>query len=147
MDQGLETCGLKLGHARIRRRSKKPVKETAQVQPAEGVIILSPAGSFVVPFLFLPGGLLMGVTVRIPSPLRQYTEQKAEITLEGKTVGEVLESFKTRFPDAGTRFFSARTARYMNLYLNDSDIRSLGNLDTPVAENDVLSIVFAIAGG
>lgn len=89
----------------------------------------------------------MGITVRIPSPLRQYTEQKSEIALEGKTVGEVLESFKIRFPDAGTRFFSARTARYMNLYLNDKDIRSLQNLETPVSECDVLSIVFAIAGG
>jgi molybdopterin converting factor small subunit len=89
----------------------------------------------------------MGITVRIPSPLRQYTEQKAETVLEGKTVGEVLESFKARFPDAGTRFFSARTARYMNLYLNDKDIRSLENLDTPVSDKDTLSIVFAIAGG
>ncbi len=89
----------------------------------------------------------MGITVRIPSPLRQYTEQKAEILLEGKTVGEVLDSFKERFPDAGSRFFSARTARYMNLYLNDQDIRTLGNLNTPVAEKDILSIVFAIAGG
>jgi molybdopterin synthase sulfur carrier subunit len=89
----------------------------------------------------------MGITVRIPSPLRQYTELKAEIVLEGKTVGEVLESFKLRFPDAGTRFFSPRTSRYMSLYLNDQDIKSLGNLDTPVGEKDVLSIVFAIAGG
>jgi sulfur-carrier protein len=89
----------------------------------------------------------MGITVRIPSPLRQYTEQKSEVVLEGKTVGEVLESFKTRFPDAGSRFFSARTARYMNLYLNDQDIRSLANLDTPMTEKDILSIVFAIAGG
>jgi len=89
----------------------------------------------------------MGITVRIPSPLRQHTEQKSEVLLEGKTVGEVLESFKVRFPDAGTKFFSARTARYMNLYLNDKDIRSLQNLETPVGESDILSIVFAIAGG
>jgi molybdopterin converting factor small subunit len=89
----------------------------------------------------------MSITVRIPSPLRQYTDQNSEITLEGKTVREVLESFKVRFPDAGDRFFSAKTARYMNLYLNDQDIRSLSNLDTPVNEKDILSIVFAIAGG
>jgi molybdopterin converting factor small subunit len=89
----------------------------------------------------------MGITVRIPSPLRQYTEQKSEIVLEGQTVREVLESFKVRFPDAGAKFFSPRTERYMNLYLNDKDIRTLGALNTPVAENDVLSIVFAIAGG
>jgi sulfur-carrier protein len=89
----------------------------------------------------------MSITVRIPSPLRQYTEQKSEIVLEGNTVGEVLESFKARFPDASAKFFSARTSRYMNLYLNDQDIRSLNNMDTPVSEKDLLSIVFAIAGG
>jgi sulfur-carrier protein len=98
-------------------------------------------------FLFFCGRILMSITVRIPSPLRQYTELKSEIALEGKTVREVLESFKERFPDAGERFFSAKTSRYMNLYLNDKDIKSLNNLDTPVAETDVLSIVFAIAGG
>jgi molybdopterin synthase sulfur carrier subunit len=89
----------------------------------------------------------MSITVRIPSPLRQYTEMKSEIALEGKNVREVLESFKVRFPDAGSRFFSEKTSRYMNLYLNDEDIRSLNNLDTIVKEGDSLSIVFAIAGG
>ena len=89
----------------------------------------------------------MGIMVRIPSPLRQYTEQLAEIVLEGNTVREVLESFKIRFPDAGSKFFAPRTERYMHLYLNDKDIRTLNSLDTPVAEKDVLSIIFAIAGG
>ena len=89
----------------------------------------------------------MGITVRIPSPLRQYTEQLSEIVLEGKTVRDVLENFKSRFPDAGTRFHSTRTARFMNLYLNDQDIRTLNDLDTPISDNDILSIVFAIAGG
>ncbi len=89
----------------------------------------------------------MSITVRIPSPLRQYTELKSEIELEGKTVAEVLESFKARFPDASSRFFSPKTAHYMNLYLNDKDIRTLSNRETPVADKDVLSIVFAIAGG
>ena len=89
----------------------------------------------------------MSITVRIPSPLRQYTEQIAEIKMEGKTVGEVLENFKTRFPEADTRFFSTKTSRFMNLYLNDQDVRALGKMETPVNENDTLSIVFAIAGG
>jgi molybdopterin synthase sulfur carrier subunit len=93
------------------------------------------------------GELPMGIMVRIPSPLRQYTEQKSEVVLEGKSVGEVLENFKVRFPEASARFFSTRTARYMNLYVNDQDVKTLNNLDTPVGEKDVLSIVFAIAGG
>jgi molybdopterin converting factor small subunit len=89
----------------------------------------------------------MGITVRIPSPLRQHTNQKSEVALEGRTVGEVLESFKTMFPDAGERLFSPNASRYINVYLNDQDIRILSNLDTPVGEKDVLSIIFAIAGG
>jgi len=91
----------------------------------------------------------MSVTVHIPAPIRYYTDQNAEVVLEGKNVREVLESFKARFPDAGARFFpeGAKTLRFMNLYLNDEDIRFLKDLDTPVGEKDVLSIVLAIAGG
>jgi len=91
----------------------------------------------------------MSVTVRIPTPIRQYTEQVAEVALEGKTVGEVLENFKTRFPEAGSRFFSneSKASRFVNLYLNDEDIRFLKDLDTPVADQDTLSIILAIAGG
>ena len=88
----------------------------------------------------------MSTTVRIPSPLRQYTELQSEVELEGKTVREVLESFKVRFPDAATRFFSANTSRYMNLYLNDQDIRSLNDLDTPVGEKDILSNSYLLGG-
>jgi molybdopterin converting factor small subunit len=69
------------------------------------------------------------------------------VVMEGETVYEVLEGFKAQFPDAATRFFSEKTMRYMNIYLNDQDISSLKNFDTPVAENDVIFIVFAIAGG
>ncbi len=91
----------------------------------------------------------MSVTVRIPTPIRPYTEQKPEVLLEGETVGEILEGFKTRFPDAGTRFFSsgAKASRFINLYLNDEDIRFLQDLETPVKDQDTLSIILAIAGG
>ena len=89
----------------------------------------------------------MDVTIRIPSLLRQYTEMQSEIELKGNTVAAVLENFKVRFQDASNRFFSPKTAHYMNLYLNDQNIRTLNNLDSPFHENDVLSIVFAIAGG
>jgi len=89
----------------------------------------------------------MSITIRIPSPLRQYTEQNSEVMLEGKTVREVVDNLKARFPEVGTRCFTERTSRFMNMYLNDQDIRNLNGLDTPVAEKDVLSIVFAIAGG
>ncbi len=89
----------------------------------------------------------MGITVRVASTLRQYTEQMAEINLEGRTVGEVIENFKKRFPEADSRVFSSKASRFMILYLNDQDIRSLDGVDTPVSGNDTLSIVFAISGG
>ena len=71
------------------------------------------------------------------------------VHLDGKTVAEVLEQFKARFPEAGSRFFSSesKASRFVNLYLNDEDIRFLKDLQTPVGDNDTLSIILAIAGG
>jgi len=91
----------------------------------------------------------MSVTVRIPTPIRQYTEQQSEVVIEGKTVGDVLEGFKARFPGAGARFFASgsKASRFINLYLNDEDIRFLKDLETPVNDKDTLSIILAIAGG
>jgi molybdopterin converting factor small subunit len=91
----------------------------------------------------------MSVTVRIPTPIRQYTEQLSEVSFDGTTVGEVLNAFKARFPDAGARFFStgSKASRFINLYLNDEDIRFLKDLETPVTDKDTLSIILAIAGG
>jgi molybdopterin converting factor small subunit len=91
----------------------------------------------------------MSVTIRIPAPMRQFTQQQAELTGTGTTVGEVLEDFKSRFPDAAARFFSgnSKASRFVNLYLNDEDIRFLQDLGTPVADGDSISIILAIAGG
>ena len=87
------------------------------------------------------------INVYIPSPLHPFTDEQPSIQLEGRTVGEVMENFKTRFPDAATRFFSQRTARYLNLYLNDEDVRVIGGMDAPVKDGDELTIVFAVGGG
>ena len=91
----------------------------------------------------------MSVTVRIPTPIRQYTEQQGEVLLDGETVGEILEGFKKRFPEAGSRFFSSdsKASRFVNFYVNDEDIRFLKELQTPVKDKDTLSIILAIAGG
>ena len=87
------------------------------------------------------------VNVYIPSPLRPLTGEQSEIKLEGGTVGEVMENFKTRFPEAAARFFSPRAVRYLNLYLNEEDVRNLESMETPVHDGDELAIVFAVAGG
>lgn len=91
----------------------------------------------------------MPVVVRIPTPLRKFTAGQAEVEVSGRTVGEVLDNlydthceFRTRICDE-----SGQLRRFVNLYLNDEDIRFLSNLDTPVKDGDRLSIVPSIAGG
>ncbi len=91
----------------------------------------------------------MPVKVRIPSPLRSYTNGADVIETSGSSVGEVLGALKDKASGIETRLFKApgQLNRFVNVYLNDEDIRFLNNLDTPVKEGDEISIVPAIAGG
>jgi molybdopterin synthase sulfur carrier subunit len=88
-------------------------------------------------------------TVRIPTPLRSYTQNQAEVKASGKTVGEVLKALDQACPGIGTRLFDDKGGlkRYVNVFHNDEDIRFLKDLETPVADADTLSIIPAIAGG
>ena len=88
-------------------------------------------------------------TVRIPTPLRTYTQNQAEVKAAGKTVGEVLKALESSAPGIGTRLFDDKGSlkRYVNVFHNDEDIRFLKDLETPVADGDTLSIIPAIAGG
>jgi len=91
----------------------------------------------------------MSVKVRIPSPLRNYTNGADVVETEGGSVGEVLNSLKSRAAGIEGRLFKGENQlnRFVNVYLNDEDIRFLKNLETPVKEGDEISIVPAIAGG
>ncbi len=91
----------------------------------------------------------MPVKVRIPSPLRTYTNGVDILETEGASVGEVLNALKTQASGIETRLFKGpnQLNRFVNIYLNDEDIRFLKNLDTPVKPGDEISIVPAIAGG
>src|SRR5215208_3544728 len=91
----------------------------------------------------------MAIKVRIPSPLRNYTNGADTVETQGASVGEVLNNVKGTAPGIETRLFKApnQLNRFVNVYLNDEDIRFLKNLDTPVKEGDEISIVPAIAGG
>ena len=91
----------------------------------------------------------MSVKVRIPSPLRNYTNGADVIQASGGSVGEVLNDLKTHAAGIETRLFKSpnQLNRFVNVYLNDEDIRFLKNLETPVKEGDEISIVPAIAGG
>jgi sulfur-carrier protein len=91
----------------------------------------------------------MPIKVRIPSPLRTFTNGADTVQTQGASVGEVLNSLKTHAAGIETRLFKApgQLNRFVNIYVNDEDIRHLKNLDTPVKEGDEISIVPAIAGG
>jgi molybdopterin synthase sulfur carrier subunit len=91
----------------------------------------------------------MSVKVRIPSPLRSYTNGVDVIESEGGSVGDVLNSLKDKAAGIETRLFKGPNLlnRFVNVYLNDEDIRFLKNLETPVKAGDEISIVPAIAGG
>ena len=87
--------------------------------------------------------------VLIPTPLRQFAEKQNAVELTGSTVGEVLGALTTRFPDLRKQLFNdeGRLRSFVNVYLNDEDIRYLGKLDTPVKDGDQVSILPAVAGG
>src|ERR1700709_2758014 len=91
----------------------------------------------------------MSVKVRIPSPLRSYTNGVDVIEADGATVGDVLNSLKAKAPGIEARRFKTpgQLNRFVNVYLNDEDIRFLTNLETPVKDGAEISIVPAIAGG
>jgi molybdopterin/thiamine biosynthesis adenylyltransferase/rhodanese-related sulfurtransferase/molybdopterin converting factor small subunit len=87
--------------------------------------------------------------ILIPTPLRQFTEKHDSVELSGATVGEVLTALTAKFPDLRKQLFSdeGKLRSFVNVYLNDEDIRYLKKDATPVAATDTLSIVPSIAGG
>ena len=91
----------------------------------------------------------MAVTVRVPGPLRRLTNGQSEVEVQGATVSAALSDLEARYPGFNERLYDAggQLRQFINIYLNDSDIRFGQGLDTPVAENDDLSIVPAVAGG
>ena len=91
----------------------------------------------------------MSVKVRIPTPLRKLTKDQDEVTAEGTTVAEVIEDLEKNYPGIKERICEpdGSLRRFVNLYLNDEDIRFKDNLETAVKDNDELSIIPAIAGG
>jgi len=91
----------------------------------------------------------MAVTVRVPGPLRRLTSGSAEVSVEGTTVSEALASLDGAYPGFRERLYddAGNLRQFINIYVNDSDIRFGQGLDTPIGERDELSIVPAVAGG
>ena len=88
-------------------------------------------------------------TVKIPPVLRASTGGEKEVGADGGTVGEVLRALAQAHPATEAQLFSAdgQLNRYVNVYLNDEDVRVLDGLETPVKESDTLVILPAMAGG
>jgi molybdopterin synthase sulfur carrier subunit len=88
-------------------------------------------------------------TVRIPPVLRASVGGEKELQAEGDSVGEILRSVVENHPDTRSQLFSAEGElnRYVNVYLNDEDVRVLDGLDTSVGSGDTLVILPAMAGG
>ena len=90
----------------------------------------------------------MPVKVQIPQAMRQHADGQATIALDGANVKEILDALGARFPNIVSRIFdNGQLRRFVNIYLNDEDIRYLDNLQSPVKNGDVLSIIPAVAGG
>lgn len=88
-------------------------------------------------------------TVRIPPVLRPSVGGEKELTAEGSSVGEILRELASRHPDTESQLFATggELNRYVNVYLNDEDVRVLDGLDTRVSDADTLVILPAMAGG
>jgi MoaD family protein len=91
----------------------------------------------------------MSVKVHIPTPLRPYTDKLDVVELDGANIRELLQNLTTRFGGLKQHLFTedGKLRSFVNVYVNDEDIRFLQNLDTPVKDGDEVSIVPAIAGG
>ncbi len=91
----------------------------------------------------------MPVTILIPTALRQFAGGKSEIEVEAQTVGEALDHLMGEHADLRKHLYSEQNAlrNFVNVYVNDDDIRHAERLDTPVKEGDTVSIIPAIAGG
>ena len=91
----------------------------------------------------------MAITVRIPTQLRGLAGGAAEVSVEGTTVGEALSALNTDNPGFGERLFdeSGKLRRFVNVFLDDEDIRFLDGVDSKLTDGAVLSIIPAVAGG
>lgn len=91
----------------------------------------------------------MSVTILIPSPLRAHTERQERVAVEAATVGEALRALCLKYPGVRNHLLSedGEVRRFINVYVNDADIRFLSAQTTPLGVNDIVSIIPSIAGG
>jgi sulfur-carrier protein len=88
-------------------------------------------------------------TVRIPTPLRKLTKEQEVVQATGTTIAEILDDLDRTYPGLKERICdeAGNVRRFVNVFVNDEDMRFLDDKNTPVKETDEISIVPAIAGG
>ena len=91
----------------------------------------------------------MAVKVRVPTPLMKLTDNQSEVTAEGATISEILNNLESQFAGIKERICdeNGTPRRFLNIYLNEEDIRFLDGESTAVKDGDEISIIPAIAGG
>ena len=90
----------------------------------------------------------MAIEVRIPTILRQYTGGEKAVEGSGATLDDLFRDLDARHPGLRERLVDADgLRRFVNVYLNDEDVRFLGGLETPVADGDSVTVLPAVAGG
>ena len=91
----------------------------------------------------------MAKKVRIPTPLRKPTNNEEIVEVNGATIDEAIAELQARYPGIKERLLddTGNVRRFVNVYVNEEDIRFLQNQQTPLKEGDEISIIPAIAGG
>jgi molybdopterin synthase sulfur carrier subunit len=91
----------------------------------------------------------MAIKVRIPTPLQKLTNNLPEIDSEGENIRDLLLNIIKKYPPLKERLYDEKGAlrKFINIYVNEEDIRFLKGEDTPLKDGDVISIIPAIAGG
>ncbi|MEQ4718687.1 MULTISPECIES: MoaD/ThiS family protein [unclassified Nonomuraea] len=90
----------------------------------------------------------MAIEVRIPTILRNYTGGAKAVDAEGATLEELISNLESRHPGIKDRLVDEGSLRrFVNVYLNDEDVRFLGGLGTPLSDGDTVTVLPAVAGG
>lgn len=91
----------------------------------------------------------MSATIRIPAPLRAYADERTDVPVDARTVGEALAQLVERHPQLRPHLYSDDGAlrNFVNIYLNDEAVRYVGGDDAAVRDGDTITIVPSVAGG
>ena len=90
----------------------------------------------------------MSIDIRIPTILRPYTKDQKSVQAEGANLGALIADLDANYPGIGERLLEkGALRRFINVYINDEDVRFLGSLDAQVKDGDSVTILPAVAGG